>query len=208
MITISFGSRRHLNPFHDPNPMKENQMRAIESNKRKPSVSQEPSSWRRLVMTMIVLTGLFGHPLLAADAAGVGEKAKEVVRETSMAMENAGTTAADSATELWQRIDEARLKNRTPDELVAWVIMGVLVGAVAGMMTSLKPTGLGQIGRLVLGLAGAFLGGIVAHVGHFDFGWGPVLIRYEELFFSLVGAILIVAAGKILRYRIKRKSPP
>jgi uncharacterized membrane protein YeaQ/YmgE (transglycosylase-associated protein family) len=86
--------------------------------------------------------------------------------------------------------------------------MGVLVGAVAGMMTTLKPTGLGRLGRLVLGLAGAFLGGIVAHVGRFDFGWGPVLIRYEELFFSLVGAILIVAAGRIIHSRTTKKTPP
>jgi len=158
-------------------------------------------------MFVVLLTGLAGQPLFAADTVGTTEKAKEVVRDASVAVENAGATAADNAKQMWQRIDQARLKNRTPDELVAWVIVGLLVGAIAGMMTTLKSTGLSKVGRVFLGLAGAFLGGIVVHVGRFDFGWGPVLIRYEELFFSLVGAVLIVAAGRIIRSRAKRKSP-
>jgi uncharacterized membrane protein YeaQ/YmgE (transglycosylase-associated protein family) len=101
----------------------------------------------------------------------------------------------------------ARLKNRTPDDIVAWVIMGVLVGAVAGMMTSLRSTGLGKVGRLLLGLAGAFLGGIVLRVSKLDFGWGPVLIRYEELAFSLVGAIVLLVLAKFIRSRSTKQAP-
>jgi len=156
---------------------------------------------------VFLLLGLAGQSLVGAEVAATSGKAKEIVRDTSAAVEEAGSATADAAKSLWQKVDEARLKNRTPDELVAWVIMGVLVGAVAGMMTTLKPTGLGKLGRLALGLAGAFLGGIVVHVGQLDFGWGFVLIRYEELFFSLVGAILIVAAGRLIRSRLKKKTP-
>ena len=188
--------------------MNENQPGTIRLNRGTTAVSQTPSCVQRLVTLVVLLIGLVGQPLFAADAAGTTEKAKAVARETSVAVERAGTAAADTARGLWERIDEARLKNRTPDELVAWVIMGVLVGAVAGMMATPKPTGLGKLGRLAVGLAGAFLGGIMVHVGRFDFGWGPVLIRYEELFFSLVGAILIVAAGRIIRSRMKRKVAP
>ena len=154
-----------------------------------------------------MLWGLLSLPVCAADATGTTEQAKEVWRDTSAAVERTGSRAAETAKDLWQRIGQARLRNRTLDELMAWVIVGALVGAVAGMMTTLKPTGLGKMGRFLLGLAGAFLGGIVVHLGQFDFGWGPVLIRYEELFFSLVGAILIVAAGRMIRARAKKKSP-
>lgn len=159
-------------------------------------------------MLAVLLSALVGLPGFAVAATGAADKAKEVAQETSAAVEKAGQVAADTAKNLWQRIDEARLKNRTPDELVAWIIIGTLVGAIAGMMTPLKPTGFGKVGRLALGLAGAFLGGVVVHVGRFDFGWGPVLIRYEELFFSLVGAILIVVGGKILSARVKSKPTP
>ena len=145
------------------------------------------------------------HPLLAADDAGITKKTEDMAKETGAAVEKAGTAAADTAKSFWEKIDAARLKNRTPDELVAWVIMGALVGSIAGMMTSLKPTGFGRVARLMLGLAGAFIGGIVVHLKNFDFGWGPVLIRYEELFFSFVGAIVLVVLGKLISSRMKNK---
>jgi len=160
---------------------------------------------RLLFVVYSTLALLLSQPLTEADQQGIGQKAEEVAKETTTAVEKAGSVAADAAKDVWQRIDAARLKNRTPDELVAWVIVGVLVGGVAGMMTSFKPTGSGRLGRLALGLAGAFLGGIIVNVLKVDFGWGPVLIRYEELFFSLVGAILIVLVGKIISSRMKKK---
>jgi uncharacterized membrane protein YeaQ/YmgE (transglycosylase-associated protein family) len=150
---------------------------------------------------------LAGGLALGADEPGLATKAKEAVQETTAAVDQAGRSAVDQAGQLWQRIDAARLKNRTPDEIVAWVIMGVLVGALAGMMTSLKPTGLGKLGRLLLGLAGAFVGGIVARVTGLDFGWGPVLIRYEELFVSLLGAIVLVVLAKLIRSRSHKQVP-
>jgi len=150
---------------------------------------------------------LTGGPALGADEPGLATKTKEAVQETTAAMDQAGRSAVDQAGQLWQRIDAARLKNRTPDEIVAWVIIGVLVGALAGMMTSLKPTGLGKLGRLLLGLAGSFLGGIVVRLARLDFGWGPVLIRYEELFVALLGAILLVVLGKFVRSRSQKQVP-
>lgn len=145
-------------------------------------------------------------PLWAATSeAGLGDTAREVADTTSREVSAAGQAAADAAKDLWRRIDEARLVNRTGDELVAWVIVGVLVGAVAGMMTPLKSTGTGRMGRLLLGLVGSFIGGVVVHVGQFDFGWGPVLIRYEELFFALVGAVLLVVVGRLFGRKATKK---
>jgi uncharacterized membrane protein YeaQ/YmgE (transglycosylase-associated protein family) len=156
---------------------------------------------------LLALACLTGGPALAADEPGLVTKTKEAAQETSAAVAQAGRSAADKAEQLWRRIDAARLKNRTRDEIVAWVIMGVLVGALAGMMTSLKPTGLGKLGRLLLGLAGAFLGGIVVRVTGLDFGWGPVLIRYEELAFSLIGAILLLVLARFIRSRSRKQGP-
>jgi uncharacterized membrane protein YeaQ/YmgE (transglycosylase-associated protein family) len=144
---------------------------------------------------------------MAADEPGLVTKTKDAAQETTAAVSQAGRSVADQAEQLWQRIDSARLKNRTPDELVAWVIMGVLVGAVAGMMTSLKPTGLGKLGRLLLGLVGAFLGGIFVRATRLDFGWGPVLIRYEELAFSLLGSILLLILARFVRSLSKKQVP-
>jgi uncharacterized membrane protein YeaQ/YmgE (transglycosylase-associated protein family) len=159
-----------------------------------------------LLITLVLgLTCLAIKPLAAADQS-LEAQAKEAAQKTSDAVKEAGASASDSMKDLWHRIDAARLSNRTPDEIVAWVIMGVLVGALAGTMTSLKPTGSGKLGRLLWGLAGAFLGGIIVHVGQINFGWGPVLIRYEELLFSFLGAIVLLLIGRFIRS--KTQKPP
>lgn len=144
-------------------------------------------------------------PGRAAAEPTLTDKTKEVAQETKAAVEDAGRATALGFDTLWQRVDESRLKNRTRDEIAAWVLMGVLVGSVAGMMTSLKPSGLGKVGGLLLGLAGALIGGIVVHVAQVNFGWGPVQIRYEELLFSLLGAISLVVLGRLVRPRPKQK---
>jgi len=136
----------------------------------------------------------------ASDAVGAA------VEETKVAVEEAGQSMASGFETLWQRVDESRLRNRTPDEILAWVIMGVLVGAVAGMMTPLKRGGAGKWSKLLVGLVGAILGGMLVHIGQFDFGWGPVLIRYEELLFAMLGAVLLVVVAWFVRARLRRKS--
>ena len=177
------------------------------TNLRMNTTKRAASGPRTLLSLVMILACLAVGSLGTAGEAGLGEKANALAQETSASVKEAGDSAAEAAQDLWRRMDAARLKNRTPDEIVAWIIMGVLVGAVAGAMTNLKPTGAGQIGRLLLGLTGAFLGGIVVHVGQFDFGWGPVLIRYEQLFFALLGAILLVVLGRVLRSRMEKKAP-
>jgi uncharacterized membrane protein YeaQ/YmgE (transglycosylase-associated protein family) len=156
---------------------------------------------------LVLLASLTGGTALGADDPGLVTKTKEAAQETTTAVEKAGRAAADQAGRFWQSIDAARLKNRTPDEIVAWVIMGTLVAGLAGMMTSLKPTGMGKLGRLALGLAGAALGGIAVRVAKLDFGWGPVLIRYEELLVSLIGAVILIVVARIVRSRSKKQVP-
>jgi len=98
-------------------------------------------------------------------------------------------TALNKVDVLWKRIDEKRLKNRTFDELVAWALMGLLVGAI---LYRIKKSG--QVTMMVLGLLGAFLGGILSNVFQLDLGLGPVLIRYEDLLCSLLGGLVLLFA--------------
>jgi len=184
-------------------------------------ISRQVTVGGRIFLCLHLLS--FQVAMRAADEPGVTERTKAVVEDTKQkakdataavegavkdakeAVTDATRSAGEKFQELWRRVDEGRLKNRTRDEIVAWVIMGVLVGAVAGMMTSLKTTGLGKLGRLLLGLAGAFLGGVAVHVTNVDFGMGPVLIRYEELLFSFGGAIVLLLAVRLLRSGATKK---
>ena len=132
--------------------------------------------------------------------------AADSVKQVENAVRDAEKSAARSMDTLWSRIEESRLKNRTADEIVAWVIMGVLAGALAGLMTPLKCSGSGILARLGLGLAGAFVGGMIVRVARVDFGLGPVLIRYEELLFSLAGAVLLLGLVHLVWKRMHQKS--
>lgn len=163
-------------------------------------------------LTLIPSTNI----LYAADEPGVVDRTKETVKDATAAVKEAAHDAKESVQEagravgngfenLWRRVDETRLTYRNRDEVAAWVIMGILAGAVAGAMTSLKTTGLGRLGRILLGLAGAFIGGIIVHVSRIDFGMGPVLIRYEELLFSFVGAVLLILIFRLVRSGANKK---
>lgn len=163
---------------------------------------------KHILGALILLLALLQVKAVAVAAEqGLAEQAQTTAQQAGDAVQDAGRAVAADAEELWQRIDAARLKNRTPDEIVAWVIMGVLVGVVAGMMTSLKCSGFGKLGRLLLGLSGAFLGGMVVRVTNLDFGWGLVRIRYEELLVSFLGAILLVVLARIILPRARKKAP-
>jgi uncharacterized membrane protein YeaQ/YmgE (transglycosylase-associated protein family) len=161
---------------------------------------------RRFAVTLLLLAAVTTSNLIAAESPSLTDQAKQAGAETRDAVDKAVASTKDSFDNLWRSVDENRLKNRTPDEVVAWAIMGVLAGAVAGMFTQLKPSGLGKLGRLLLGLGGAFVGGMVVHVAKLDFGWGPVLIRYEDLLFSLLGALLLIVIGRVLRSKSKKKA--
>jgi uncharacterized membrane protein YeaQ/YmgE (transglycosylase-associated protein family) len=152
----------------------------------------------RIFWGMVLFGLLTLAPWCRADDSAVG-KTKESIKETT---EDVKVTAE----ELWGRVDEARLKNRTPDQIAAWAIIGVLVGAIAGMATSLKTTGIGKLGRLLFGLVGSFLGGIIVSVTRVNFGWGPVLVSYEELLFSFVGAIGLLVLSRFARSSWKQKA--
>ncbi len=130
----------------------------------------------------------------ATSTSPVAGKVEARAGEASQAIHETGQAALNNIEVLWQRIDERRLKNRTPDELVAWVIMGLLVGGLL-----YRVGGRGQLSSILLGLVGSFLGGIVAHVAQLNFGLGPVLITYEDLLCTLVGGLLILGGARWLK---------
>jgi uncharacterized membrane protein YeaQ/YmgE (transglycosylase-associated protein family) len=120
-----------------------------------------------------------------------GQNATVTNQAARQFIQEAGQATVDNIQTVWQRIDEKRLKHRTPDQVVAWVIMGMLAG---GLLYRFGKRG--QISSILLGLVGAFIGGIIASLSKLDLGLGPVLITYEELLFTLIGGVLIICGGR------------
>lgn len=126
--------------------------------------------------------------------------------EKSSSISQSTQAVTDGVTTLQTKISDNLPTNRTRDENVAIVLMGVLVASVAGMFSKVGCTGLGIAGRLALGLGGALIGGIVVRVTDLDFEWGTISIGYEELLFSLLGAMLLVAASRLVQFKMKKKT--
>jgi uncharacterized membrane protein YeaQ/YmgE (transglycosylase-associated protein family) len=82
--------------------------------------------------------------------------------------------------------------------VVAWILFGLLAGLVARMVTP-GTHRLGCITTVVVGIFGAFLGGLIGQVIlgetiHFGFGLKPFVL-------AVVGAIVLLLALQALRKR-------
>lgn len=127
------------------------------------------------LVASLLLLGSLATPTFAQDR--LDEKKEQLAEE----MDGIG-----------KRIEENRLIHREPADIVAWVFMGILVGALAGTFSPLGTSVVARLLRLGLGLAGALVGGMVVRVWDIDFGWPIIEIPLVEALFSLLGAIALV----------------
>ncbi len=87
-----------------------------------------------------------------------------------------------------------------PGGIIAWIIIGILAGWLAGVIMPGK--GFGLIGDLIVGLIGAFIGGLIMNVltpdANFGF-WGSLIV-------ALIGACILVAI--VHAFTGRRTIPP
>ncbi|HTK08457.1 MAG TPA: GlsB/YeaQ/YmgE family stress response membrane protein [Ktedonobacteraceae bacterium] len=77
-----------------------------------------------------------------------------------------------------------------PGSIIAWLLMGLIAGFLA--TTFVRGRGFGCLGDTIVGLIGAFIGGILANaleLGHFAF--------CGSVFISFIGAVIFVALIQI-----------
>lgn len=82
--------------------------------------------------------------------------------------------------------------NVTIEELMVWLVVGMLAGALAGLIATRKKAGFGHLPNLGLGLVGALIGGFL-----FDLlGIAPALdaisISLRDIVAALAGALLFL----------------
>ena len=78
-----------------------------------------------------------------------------------------------------------------PGDIVAWLLVGLIAGALAGYFV--RGRGFGCLGDIVVGLIGSFIGGILANVlqlGTFHF--------CGSIFISFIGACILVALLQLI----------
>jgi uncharacterized membrane protein YeaQ/YmgE (transglycosylase-associated protein family) len=77
--------------------------------------------------------------------------------------------------------------------LIAWLIIGVVAGWLAGLLV--KGGGFGLIGDIVVGVIGAFIGGWLAGVLHIHIGSGLI----SSIINATVGAVLLIFILRLVR---------
>jgi uncharacterized membrane protein YeaQ/YmgE (transglycosylase-associated protein family) len=77
--------------------------------------------------------------------------------------------------------------------LIAWIIIGVVAGWLAGLLV--KGGGFGLIGDIVVGVIGAFIGGWLAGVLHIHIGSGMI----SSIITATIGAVLLIFILRMVR---------
>lgn len=81
-------------------------------------------------------------------------------------------------------------------EIISWIIFGLVAGAVAKMLMPGKDPG-GFIGTVVIGVVGAFVGGLIANM----LGYGQVEpgFNLKSFLFAVGGSVILLAVYRFVK---------
>jgi uncharacterized membrane protein YeaQ/YmgE (transglycosylase-associated protein family) len=80
------------------------------------------------------------------------------------------------------------------DEIVVWVIVGLIGGSLAGRLIAWDRQGFGLLRNLGLGLIGALIGGVVFRLFGLLSGLDRVSISLRDVVAAFVGSLVVLAA--------------
>lgn len=83
-------------------------------------------------------------------------------------------------------------------QIVVWVIVGGFAGTLAGRAVTLKKQGLGRWMNLLVGMAGAVIGGELFSLLRISFGLGDLKVSFEDLIAAFLGSLLVIFAWRII----------
>jgi uncharacterized membrane protein YeaQ/YmgE (transglycosylase-associated protein family) len=83
-------------------------------------------------------------------------------------------------------------------QIIVWIIVGGFAGTLAGRAVTLKKQGLGRWMNLLVGMAGAVIGGELFRLFRIDFGLGELKVTFEDLIAAFLGSLLVIFAWRII----------
>lgn len=91
-------------------------------------------------------------------------------------------------------------------DIIAWIILGAIAGWLAGLLVK-GDEGLGVIGHVLLGIAGAMVGGFVAGA---VFGADPIdgVFDFSSIAVATIGAVVLVVVASALMGRTRTGRGP
>jgi uncharacterized membrane protein YeaQ/YmgE (transglycosylase-associated protein family) len=88
-------------------------------------------------------------------------------------------------------------------EILLWLIVGGLVGSLVGRLVKWRREGYGPIVNILLGVAGALVGGALFNLFKVDLGLGELKVTFEDLIAALFGSIVVLVV--VWGVRTKKK---
>ena len=80
------------------------------------------------------------------------------------------------------------------DQLIVWIVVGLIGGSLAGRIITWDREGLGLVRNLGLGLAGALIGGLLFRL----FGWFPglgrIAVSLRDIVAAVIGSLIVLFA--------------
>ncbi|GAB5492436.1 MAG: GlsB/YeaQ/YmgE family stress response membrane protein [Phototrophicaceae bacterium] len=83
-------------------------------------------------------------------------------------------------------------------QVIVWVIIGGLAGAIAGMIVKRRKSGFGVISNILIGLVGAFIGGILFDLLDINIA-GDIAFTANDLISAIVGSMILLAVLYLIR---------
>lgn len=83
-------------------------------------------------------------------------------------------------------------------QIIVWIVIGGLAGAVAGMIVKGRKRGFGVIGNIVIGLIGAFIGGIIFEFFNISIA-GDIVFTANDLIAAIAGSLLLLVVLALVR---------
>lgn len=88
--------------------------------------------------------------------------------------------------------------------LITWGIIGLLGGTAAGVLLSRNRQGFGLWQNLLIGVAGAFVGGLIFNLLNINIAPG-VVVSLNDVIAALVGAVVLVLAWRFVKQGTGRR---
>ncbi len=82
--------------------------------------------------------------------------------------------------------------------IIAWVVIGLIAGALAGLVV--RGGGLGFFRDVIVGLVGAVIGGLILHAVTAS-GSHTAVKLWQEVVVAFVGAVILLLIIKLLSHR-------
>jgi uncharacterized membrane protein YeaQ/YmgE (transglycosylase-associated protein family) len=80
----------------------------------------------------------------------------------------------------------------TLDQIIVWIIVGLVGGSLTGLVVKGERKGFGTMTNLGLGLAGAFVGGLLFRLLGLFPGLDRVAISLRDVVSAFVGSLLVL----------------